>query len=186
MSRHNVTYKPGGSIVKPLDIALKMQRVTPVAEVADIPACPACPETPPLVGAWVDSTGIPLIDETGAPVTNVDVAISRISVWMPGEAGGCCTTLDGFFLQSARFVNEDFVAVGIAAPLFIDESLCWWDVVWDGFGDQPLVSISGSSIAVAYNAQVGSGTLTITPYYNDVALPSITMTVTATIYNNCA
>lgn len=28
MSRHNVTYKPGGSIAKPLDLTLKMQRVT--------------------------------------------------------------------------------------------------------------------------------------------------------------
>ncbi|MFH1493725.1 MAG: hypothetical protein ABIG70_02890 [Pseudomonadota bacterium] len=41
MSRHNVIYKPGGSIVKPLDIALKMQRVIPVEEVAECPVCPA-------------------------------------------------------------------------------------------------------------------------------------------------
>lgn len=42
MSRYNVSYKPGGAIAKPLSMAIKMQRITPVkAEQAPAPSGPA-------------------------------------------------------------------------------------------------------------------------------------------------
>lgn len=41
MSRHGVTYKPGGSIAKTFDLDIKMQRVMPAAEL-----CPTCEPKP--------------------------------------------------------------------------------------------------------------------------------------------
>lgn len=188
MSRTSVTYKPGGAVAKPLEMTLKMQRVTPVAKVQDCPVSqPAsgC-ETPPLVAAWVDSFGNPLTDEVGL-MKDVFEFVEQISEWCESLAACVITSMSGGrFMHVARLVNADFVSAGLSTPLFIDESLCSWDTAWDGDGYPTLITASGSSFAVAYDGNMGSGVLTITPYYDGAELPVLTLEVTANIYNNCA
>lgn len=181
MSRHNVAYKPGGSIAKPLEMSLKMQRVIPVAEVAECPACQACPETPPLVGVWRDpitawgGTPMDLLPDTHLDVSSITDQVFR-------------------FITAAEIVNEDWVLTGVAAsPLLIDVSALWWDVTVDTFpfidefgntiwcefsyrtsGTSLLVFANGYAIGGAHCNEI-SATITATPVYMDVRLNTLTM-----------
>lgn len=183
MSRHNVTYKPGGAIGKPLEMTLKMQRVTPAAlSVPSVPSveCPAVLSS--LVAVWLggDSAPIPV-----QPVS-IDVSVSSTAAWCD-SLSYCYTERSGSFLHVARMVNSDYATAGLAIPIIIDESACSWGLSWDGeFSAPPPIIISGSTLAIGYEEGLMSGTLIITPEYNGVAMPILTLIVSATISGSCA
>lgn len=180
MSRHNVTYKPGGAIGKPLEMTLKMQRVTPAAPSVPAIECPECPVVlSDLVAVWLGG------DSTPISGSNIDVAVSSTSAWCESSMY-CYTERTGSFLHVARMVNFDYATTGLAVPMNIDESACSWDLSWDGqFSPPPPIIMSGSTLAVGYEEGLGSGTLIITPGYNGVAMPVLTLIVAATISSGC-
>lgn len=137
------------------------------------------------IAVWVDSLGNPLIDGSSLLVSDLSIFTERIEGWCESIGSCVITAISGSFLHMARLVNADVVSAGLAAPLFIDESLCGWQTNWDGAGDQPYICVSGASIAVAYNEYMSSGVLTITPEFNGTSLPVLTLTVTSNNYNGC-
>lgn len=188
MSRHHVTYKPGGAIGKGLDLTLKMQKkpVEVLAEAVDQGGC----ESPPLLAIWVDTSGNPIF-----PVKS-DQNVQLIKEFVYCDAVGtqfCIDSLAQSFVAVARMVSEDFISStqsGIEPPpLWIDESLCSWS--WSWAGASHLVIVSGSSIVVTFGYHDGglyydsSGVLTITPFYDNVALPPIVLNVKEEISSSC-
>jgi len=181
MSRHRVTYKPGGAIAKPLDLSLKMQRVTPTTPPADCLECYPCQEMlANLVAVWLGPDFAPIPENDGS----LTVAVSSTSTWCESTSS-CYTERTGAFLLVARMVNDDYADAGLATPMNIDESACYWGVTWSVEGNAPLIIMSGSSLAIGYHEFIGSGTLTIEPKYDGSPLPTLTLTVAATIINNC-
>jgi hypothetical protein len=76
MSRYGVTYKPGGAITKPLEMTIKMQRVSPAAPAAVIPVIPPL-KTMQLVDIYIrflytyGEVSWSMIDSDGQPLGNV-------------------------------------------------------------------------------------------------------------------
>ncbi|MDP2786247.1 MAG: hypothetical protein Q8O38_16890 [Sulfurimicrobium sp.] len=166
-----MTYKPGGAIAKGLDIALKMQRVMPVAEVHE------CRESPPLVGAWRN----PGFNNYLVSDIHLDISCGEPGYFMYFK-----------FVTTADIVAADF-GTAVGAPLFIDISLIEWDVVaesypymdefnnsiWHAFswlftGSSLLVFAEGYSIGGSGCNEIAA-TISATPIYNGVRLPTLTM-----------
>lgn len=187
MSRHNVTYKPGGAIGKPLEMTLKMQKKPVEIEAA---APPAECKSPALLAIWVDSSGNPIW-----PVTSGQNGQLLKSFFYCDAVGTpyCIDSLTQSFVAVARMVSEDFISSaqsGIAPPpLWIDESLCSWSWSWTGATHS--VITCGSSIVVTFGYQDGglyydtSGVMTITPLYDNVALPPLVLTVLEDVSSGC-
>lgn len=95
MSRHNVTYKPGGSIAKPLDLALKLQRVLPVVKAQQPPVPITEPPPPPTPECTVNASSRWFIPQGEDPnISDFSDAVSAdeasIFAFMAGLAGEYC------------------------------------------------------------------------------------------------
>lgn len=168
MSRHNVTYKPGGAIAKPLDLTLKMQRVTPETE------CQACSVN--AVAEWFIEDGFDpkqLADyNLSIPVGHWDSA-DRTQYYTAGEFD----LIFDSFIYHARVSGE---TCGLDIT---------WAVTWQWSGGSPLDTVPpyvfhAGNHAVVKNCDMGmyvpgaSGDtllLTMTPSVAGVALNTLTL-----------